>query len=732
MELTGIYQKTIYRNEQNGYTVFIFDTTDADAPRNEKGEVICVGDKMQIYVKGMPLKVTGTPSTHNGDPILRVTDIRPYSDNRANTIKYLTGHRFTGIGEKTAEAIVEAIGTDIFVILDKDDPAEFLKTVLPNIKEDKRNTLLQVLKQDRNNKEIYAYVQRFGGTFDQANKLASLFTSTALDNLKEHPYRCGQKAGFNFAICDAIARENGSNAYNEERIEAMVVLALRRIMANGCSYANIDDINEEVHTLIHLSIFHEELPQSLIIRALYNSSQIVIEEGNPTKFYLKPIYNAEQQIVENIKRLHAGKVPFEFDEEYIQMIERMNDIKYSAQQKSAFNFLTSSGIKILTGGPGTGKTTVVNGLIQAFRHFHPDETVTLCAPTGRAAARMNEVTGEPASTIHRLLEVTPLPNGEYMCKDGKNQLGCQMLIVDEISMVDEELFAMLLAAVKTDTLVILCGDKDQLPSVGAGNVLHDLINTKNCPIVQLNVMYRQNKESHIAINAGKVNNGIHDLQQGTDFEIITADNDEQMVNILLSHLKNNPVKSTDITETQILSSTKKGLAGTVSLNNTLQKYFNPKHDAQIAYGTTEYRVGDKVMFIKNNYEYNYMNGDVGIIRSINEDGTITVQVANEGISIPYSNLTDLALSYAATIHKSQGSEYDIVYVMLPKAPQNMLQRNLIYTAITRAKKKVIIITQSNAIDIAIDNIVVPTRKTMLVEKLRGYRPKPIRRRITNE
>lgn len=726
MEVIGTYAKTIFRNVHNGYTVFIFDTNNGDAPRTSRGDARCEGI-IPVFPAGMPLKLVGEISEYNGEPVLAVNEAIPYTDNAAVAKAYLISAKFKGVGEKTAQAIIDAVGADIFSILTHDNPAQYLSDAVKGISYDKAHAIVLALQGDTYTHEVFDYIYRFGGGYHNAENLVSAYKLNALTELKTHPYIAGHDiGGLNFGICDNIAANEGFFPYAEERISLMSVLALQRAMhRTGSTYATFSEIVKEVKSMVPFTIWCDyDIPKGVIMRGIYGNRNIIIEaDEKEPRFYCKAIYEAETSIASHVKRLRSAQTKLPKCEAIdVAHIEQEVGIKYSAKQKEAFEMMKSTGVKILTGGPGTGKTTVVNGLIRMFRKAYPRATITLCAPTGRAAQRMSEVTGEPAQTIHRLLDVKPAPDGELSFKSQRDPLPSNLLIVDEMSMVDTELFAMLMGAVKPRTTVLLCGDKDQLPSVGVGNVLRDLIASGVCEMTALTTAYRQSEMSLIASNAILCNKGKTELAVGQDFHIIRAKDETEMVKYIRS-IANERFDPSHPYSLQILSSTKQGNAGTVNINRVLQQDLNT-NPSSISYGDYEYRTGDKVIFNRNNYEAGYLNGDVGVVTAI-DGNSITVQFTDSTLTLTKAALADLALAYAVTIHKSQGSEYDTVIVVLPQTPRIMLQRNLIYTAITRAKKQVILITQDNAMETAIETNAVPNRRTHLTARLICNKPQEI-------
>lgn len=719
MILCGTYNKTLFREEKTGFTIFSFITKDYDEYKNPIGNIICAGIS-PMYTIGVPIKMNGEfNKTSKGTYKFNFTDITEYSNEKDILISYISSNKFKGIGEKIAEKVVDKYGPNIFLLAERKDAIEEMTFAIPEINKEKATTIIRTIQNTTIQKKIYDYIYKFGGDYLHASELYSLYGINALNKIKENCYKTGISAGMPFETCDAIAKENGCRAYDKNRIEALFEYTLKALHKSGNIYSNLTDITNMANFLILNSAFKDEqIPQCLMARAAYNSNQIIIEEDEDLRFYCKPSWIAEDNIVKNLRRIHNNKKTLRYDPEIIEKIENNFKIKYSANQKEAFNFLKTSGIKILTGGPGTGKTTVINGLICAYKHMYPDNIISLCAPTGRAAQRMSESTKMVATTIHKLLDLKP-NDTVFTCRDQSNPLPADLIIIDEMSMVDESVFSMLTGAIKDSALVLFCGDVDQLPSVGAGNVLNDLIESGEFEVDKLDVVYRQTGDSSIIHNANVINQGLDNLKTDKTFKIIEVETEEEMQEEVLSIIKEkyNPANPFDV---QVLSSTKRGKCGVYQLNKIIQEMCN-HNSTRAAYGTTKYKLGDKIVMHKNNYDVGYINGDVGIITEINDLG-VTVNINDEEILIEKKLLSDMSLAYDMTIHKSQGSEYKTVVIALPKFPAIMLKRNLLYTAITRAKTEVIIVTQKDVIKTAAENIDNKKRKTMLKEKICGYIP----------
>ncbi|MDY5948434.1 MAG: AAA family ATPase, partial [Oscillospiraceae bacterium] len=522
---------------------------------------------------------------------------------------------------------------------------------------------------------------------------------------------------------DIIAKENGISFDNKARIKALILDVLYRCYLSGDMYVLIERLFRGVDYVSHNTSAYPDnsVSYGLVVATLVETKQVVIEthskeeDAEPEiRCYLKTAFFDEKIVAQNIKRLQKSKRYFDFDtESAISDAEKSLNITYGDKQKDCFGFLKSSGIKIITGGPGTGKSTVINGIISEYKKRFPSADVKLMAPTGRAAQRISEITGMTAGTIHRMLNIMPFSknmvdsafNGDYPA---------DLLIVDEASMIDTALMRLLVKSIKSSALVILCGDIDQLPSVGAGNVLHELIASGAIETVQLDRNFRQLNQSVIIENAIKVNKGDSQVITSPNFQIIECKDEEEIQQVVVKQFvdlydTNKPY------DTQVLSSTRKGPAGTYSLNKHIQSIIND-NSTVTAHNNSKFRLKDKVMTTHNNYDIKYFNGDVGVIQSADEN-FVYVDFLKERLAIPKSCVQDIELAYACTVHKSQGSEYETVIIALPSQPSVMLRRNLLYTAITRAKKNIIIVTQKGCISRAAINAIDANRKSALAEKI---------------
>lgn len=474
---------------------------------------------------------------------------------------------------------------------------------------------------------------------------------------------------------------------------------------------------QEVKQLLNNHIFDEDIALSTCMPFI--QKQMLLDTQNE-RFYDRSLLIAEQRAARNLLRLAlAGNREMEpFRGELVEEAQKVCGIRYGRQQRKAFNkLLLTRGVKILTGGPGTGKTSTINGMLHAYEIMHPDHIIRLCAPTGRAAQRMSESTGRTAVTIHRLLDYQPDGLGANY-RNEKNPVDADLVVVDEMSMADIRLFDMLLAALKTGTKLILVGDVNQLESVGAGSVLNDLMGTSDLFIEKnrLTEVFRQKGGSPIIDNSQKINEGNIHLHECEDFQIIHTKCEEETLEQTKSLMqklynKDNPF------ETQILCPSRKGEAGIENCNTVLQDLLNPGKQS-LTYGNTKFCVNDKIIMMKNNYssQDGYFNGDIGIVKELGK-GKMVADIRGEMVNLCRDALDDVQLAYGMTIHKSQGSEFKNAIVVMPSEPANMLVRNLLYTGVTRAKKRVFIINEGSAMECAIRTNTIGKRRTMFAEYL---------------
>lgn len=531
--------------------------------------------------------------------------------------------------------------------------------------------------------------------------------SKGVYDIPENPYESYELYGFRFA--DKIAAKRGISPLNKTRLNALVNAAIDRIAENGDTYISVEQLSAEIN------ILQQAFPPLDSRYILMNSriSKKYVPTGNGYA-HQQRIF-AEKNVARQIARLAMTAKNLNFKPEMVDEIQKETGIKYAPQQRSAFDMCTSTGLKILTGGPGTGKTSTLKGILNVLKRLMPNAIIKCCAPTGRAAQRMKESTELEAQTVHRLCEYRPFNGESYTSKNEADPIDADIIVVDEVSMLDINLASMLMSAVKDGTFVLLVGDINQLESVGPGSVLRDIIASGQVPVYMLTKIFRQAEDSQIVSNANKVRDGIKELQSADDFKIIRCANEEDVSTEAMRLFKKyyDTDKPYDF---QILSPIKASLAGVNRINEVAQEYIYSDCKAEhITVNRKKYYAGDKIIFLENDVEAGFYNGDCGIITEIHKD-EIVINIPDGYITISKEDFGCITLAYDITIHKSQGSEYPVVTIPLVKKTPGMLTRNLLYTAITRAKVMVYIITENDAMEMCINNATAG-RKTGLVSEI---------------
>lgn len=618
--------------------------------------------------------------------------------------KDLASDMIKGVGKKYAHLIVEYFKEETMDVIE--NHIERLREV-PGIGKKRLKKIFDSWQSHYAIKHIMIFLQGFGVSTAYAVKIYKQYGEDSIAKVKENPYCLAEDIdGIGFRMADAIALNMGYDKDDERRCTAGLVFALEQLSLDGHVYAEREQLLVTANELLEVE---KDTLEKILDTIIWKGK--VIEDNNV--IYLPVFYHAEENVAYKLATM--AKMPARDVFVDIDYIQKKTGVTYDNIQEQAIYFATKEQITVLTGGPGTGKTTTVQGIIEAFGQ--KEKKVLLAAPTGRAAKRMSEATHLEAKTIHRLLEYTP--KGGFL-RNEINPLEGDVLIVDEVSMVDLLLMNALMKAVPPTMKVVFVGDVDQLPSVGAGNVLNDMIRTRKICVVRLKTIHRQAMQSRIITNAHAINEGrMPDMSNaaGTDFFFIRSDEDitHEIVRLVNERLpKAYGYKPSDI---QVLCPMKKGAAGTELLNKQLQEAINPQRVTIERHGTC-FRLGDKVMQIKNNYDKGVFNGDVGYITYIDKEND-TVLVNFDGTTVSYgdSELNELTLAYACTIHKSQGSEFPIVVLPLINAHYVMLQRNLLYTGVTRAKRICVIIGEEKAVGAAVRNIKMRKRNTLLTERI---------------
>ncbi|MDE6697881.1 MAG: ATP-dependent RecD-like DNA helicase [Lachnospiraceae bacterium] len=715
---SGYVEKIVYRNEENGYTVL---SVSAD---NE--EIVCVGT-FQFISEGEYVCFNGNTTSHPSyGEQFSVTDyeIREPEDEKA-VLKYLSSGAIKGVGNALAARIVKKFGEDTFRIIEEEPHR--LKEV-KGISERMASEIASQLEEKKDMRKAMIFMQDLGISSNMAVKIYNKYGYNVYDIINKNPYKLAEDIdGIGFKIADEIALKAGINQNSDFRIKCGILYILNQAGANGHAYLPYDELIRLTKEMLLVEV--EDIDKYLMDMQI--DKRIVVKKLDYDKcIYSSTAYYTEINIANMLRTLNARAA---IDEEQIltriAQIEAGSGIVLDELQKRAVIEAMNSGLLIITGGPGTGKTTTINTIIRMYENQGMD--ILLAAPTGRAAKRMSEATGHEAMTIHRLLEITGNPDevgqGTHFERNEQNPLDADAIIIDEMSMVDMYLMYSLLKAVAVGTRLVLVGDVNQLPSVGPGNVLKDIIDSHCFNVVMLKKVFRQATFSDIIMNAHKINDGemISLDNKSKDFLFVKRQEANAVINAIITLAKEKLPKyvNADVFEVQVLTPMRKGALGVTNLNKVLQSFINPPEDKkrERVSGEITFREGDKVMQIKNNYQIAWeirgarglvveqgmgvFNGDIGIIKNINIFmETVEVQF-DDGKFVIYSfkQLEELELAYAVTIHKSQGSEYPAVILPLLTGPKMLMTRNLLYTAVTRAKKCVTIVGVEAAVDEMVKN-----------------------------
>lgn len=731
LEINGIIQEIIYKNEDNGYTIAVLESDD---------DVLTVVGNMPLVSDGENISVEGSFIVHKtyGEQFKVESYKLVAPSTESGVIKYLSSGLLPGVGEKTAEKIVSVFGTEALDIIQYNP--ERLSEV-EGIGKKKIEKIADSFVEQRELKEVVMYLQNFDINPNLGMKIYKKYGSETIAKINQNPYRLSEEVyGIGFGLTDKIAQNMGIAKDSSYRIKAGIVYALNKSGIDGHTYLPEEELLARAAEILRID--RELIEQGIMDLAVSQKIQIEVFDGIRA-VYSMIHYNAETGVSKRIVELSQSEItPLEVDiEEEIERLEVENGMEFAKNQKKAIRESIANGVLVVTGGPGTGKTTTINSIIDIFEENKLE--VILAAPTGRAAKRMSEATGREASTIHRLLEYTFGDDtiGMYFGKDDGAPIEADVIIVDEVSMVDIILMNSLLKAITPGTRLIIVGDTDQLPSVGPGNVLKDIIESKIIPVVKLDEIFRQAKESMIIVNAHRINSGEKPYlnQKGKDFFLIRESDPESIVETVLELAKHRLPKFNgydSMRDIQVLSCSKKGDVGVNILNKKLQQVLNPpKHyKPEKKVGEALYRAGDKIMQIKNNYNTKWkrvsqgrvigegegvFNGDLGYIVSMDmEEGELLVVFDDDReVVYKFNQLDEIRHAYATTVHKSQGSEFPVVIMPIYWGPPMLLTRNLLYTGITRAKEMVVLVGMEKYLDYMIGNDKITERYSGLKKRL---------------
>lgn len=721
IEIIGVLEKIIYRNDENGYTVAKFLTEESS---------ITITGTVSEFREQMEYSLEGDFIFHKryGEQFSfqKASEILPKSEK--GIINYLTSGAIPYIGNNMAKKIYAKFGDKTLDIIEK-NPEQLI--IVEGIGKAKLKKILEKLEKDSGLRKVMIFLSEYGVSPALSMKIYKQYSDRTIDIIRENPYKLAEDIrGVGFRKADEIAMKLGDFIESPERIKAALKYALYMATLEGHSYLPIDTLINRTKQLINKT--DEQLYNE--VEALNLDNRFKIEAGEPSRCYFAPYLKAENYISGKLKDMLKFEHTFKNIDSILDKIQKRQNIVLAENQEKAVREAINNGIMIITGGPGTGKTTTLKVLIEAFELM--EKKVFLAAPTGRAAKRMKEATSRESQTIHKLLELSVSDN-EYVDYGYQSEetLDCDVLIIDEVSMVDLNLMEKVLSRISISTRLILVGDKDQLPSVGAGNVLSDLINSKVIPVVNLNQIFRQSGESDIIKNAHMVNNGeVPPIKNVGDFFVIDSKDEKNSEEVIVDLVQRRLPEyySIDRDNIQVLSPMKKGICGVNNLNKSLQNILNP-HGDFIDYNGNIFRINDRVMQTKNNYNLEYkiesdfylekgegvFNGDIGKIIEVDTDEKSVVILFDDTkkVKYEYTDLDELTLSYATTIHKSQGSEFEVVVMPIHFAPPILLTRNLLYTAITRAKKLVVLVGNYKYVEQMVKNNRISLRYCGLKEKL---------------
>ena len=708
IKLRCVIEHITYQNEKNGWSVMKVKVKGYD------NLVTLTGSLLDVPV-GSVLLVDGDwlvdPKYGQQFVAQSWTEVMPAT--LYGIEKYLGSGLVKGIGPAYAKAIVSRFGLETIDVIEND--IERLLEV-PRLGKKRMEKIRDSWEKQKDIKEVMVFLQGHGVSTAFAAKIYRKYEKESIAKVKENPYQLADDIwGIGFKTADSIASKMGYEKNDPRRCRSGILFTLNELAEDGHVYAEPEQLVEAATKLLEA----EETPVRQALASMMEAKDVIADND---VVYLPPFYHAENGSAKRLQSLLADTSLSNSDiaaEPEAEYGVKSGGILYDEVQQAAIQKALDSKVMVLTGGPGTGKTTTTQGIIAAFKARHM--SILLAAPTGRAAKRMTEATGMEAKTIHRLLEYNPMDGYK---RNDENPLEGDALIVDECSMIDILLFYNLMKAIPSNMRLILVGDIDQLPSVGAGNVLRDIIDSQQIPVVRLTRIFRQAQSSRIVMNAHAINAGhFPNIKNGldTDFFFINQEDVDEMVELIIGLVRDRLPKKYGYPpkEIQVLTPMQRGTVGAGNLNIELQNALNPTGPSLTRGGYT-FRQGDKVMQIRNNYDKNVFNGDIGYITAVDtNERTLTVTFDSRRVEYDITELDEIVLAYAVTIHKSQGSEFPVVVMPVTMKHFVMLQRNLIYTGITRAKKICVLVGTTKALAYAIKQNTVSKRNTKLKERLNG-------------
>ena len=719
--LQGQIERITYTNDENGYTI-------AKIKVQGHRDLVTVVGNLMVPTPGEIIKMYGEWVNHPkyGEQF-KVDSYKSLVPASVYGIqKYLGSGLIKGIGPVMARRIVERFGKRTLDVIEKE--IEKLAEV-DGIGEKRIGMIQQAWEEQKEIREVMIFLQTHGVGSGYATKIFKQYGNRSIMVVKENPYRLATDIfGIGFLTADRIAEKLGFSRDSELRAEAGILYVLNQLADEGHVYYPYKPLVQKCQEILGVD-------QEVIVKAMSviaESRMIVIDDlkkdvddfrENNKAVYLAKFYLSETSIVTRMKNLiHTPKSIRNIDfDKAIEWVQRHLPITLAEKQLEAIKCAVENKVMIITGGPGTGKTTIINAILKIFSGI--SVKIMLAAPTGRAAKRMSEATGHEAKTIHRMLEYS-IQKGGFQ-KNELSPLNCDLMIIDEASMIDTILMHHLLKAIPPGTTFILVGDVNQLPSVGAGNVLKDIIASNEIPVVELNEIFRQAKESLIIVNAHRINSGLlpsfkSSGQKLNDFYFIEQEDPEEVLRIILELTKERIPRRfgfDPVDDIQVLTPMHKGIVGAGNLNGELQNALNPIEDG-IIQGGRNFKVQDKVMQVKNNYDKEVFNGDIGRITRIDpDDQEVTISFDEREVPYDYTDLDEIILAYAVSVHKSQGSEYPAVIMPILTQHFVLLQRNLVYTAVTRGRNLVVMVGTMKALAIGVKNDKTQKRYTYLRHRL---------------
>ena len=740
--IKGYIDHVIFRNEDNGYTVMVIKCAGEE-------EISCVGSFPDVPA-GATVKLTGEYVTHTiyGRQFQASAMEEQEPEDAVAMERYLGSGAIKGIGAALAARIVKRFGDETIHVVEE-EPERLVE--VKGISAKKAREIAAQIREKTEMRRAMIFLQKYGISLNLGVKIYQRYGDSLYNVIRENPYRLAEDIrGVGFRIADEIAGRIGIQRDSDYRIRSGMLYVLSLATGEGHTYLPREELFERSSALLDVDASYME---KYLMDLLVDRKVVVRENNGTTAVYLTPHFNLELDCARRLLMLGEAHVVSEDEDALvrrIQKIEQDTGIRLEERQIEAVRMAASHPLMILTGGPGTGKTTTINAIISYFQSR--DEEILLAAPTGRAAKRMTEATGHEAKTIHRLLELSGMPEDDapmqraaiYFERNEENPLEGDVIIIDEMSMVDIFLMHALLKAIPRGTRLVLVGDENQLPSVGPGNVLRDIIRCGHFPVVELVKIFRQASESDIIVNAHRIHRGemVPLDNKSADFFFLKRSDPNQIIRILISLIQEKlpPYVKARPADIQVLTPMRKGVLGVEQLNSVLQRYLNPpspsKKEKEV--GERLFREGDKVMQIRNNYQMEWeivgkygiradegigiFNGDTGILKSLNtftEEARVAFEDGREA-TYSFKQLEELELAYAITIHKAQGSEYPAVLLPLLSGPRMLLNRNLLYTAVTRAKRCVTVIGSQETFEAMIRNETQQKRYSSLEERINEF------------